>query len=253
MSTRPEETRLGVGRALGLGACAMVTVALIVWMVTAIGSPPLRVPAIIAACLAVAIAVALLPVRWRTRSGIIAGAFVAAAGIVPMFVDSGDETPPPPPAKTVNADHLASLIRKGPFSEQLPAPVVSPLLKDVPIADQSAAQKAGAAWLEAGFADAPAAVNALIETYRTPEEAKARTAARRSDLFGRYPDSPIKTGDDTNFCIEGNGTWNCGATRGYVHVEVTVHPASNANLAIANGTVSAVLTYCDHMTLIAAG
>jgi len=228
-------------------------VALIVWMMTGIGSHPLRVAAIIVACLAVAIAVALLPARWRTRSGIVAGAFVAAAGIVPMFVNSDGGNQPTPPAKAVSANYLANLIRQGPFSEKLPAPVVQPVLKDVQIADQSAAQKVGAAWLEAGFPSSPGAVSAFIETYRTPDEARARTAARRKDLLGRYPDSSAVTGDDTSFCIDGSEAWNCGATRGYVYVEVVVSPSANANLSIANGTLSAVLTYCDRMTLIAAG
>ena len=56
-------------------------------------------------------------------------------------------------------------------------------------------------------------------------------------------------GDATSFCVDGTQFWVCGGTRGYVFVEVTISPGSNANRALASSTVGVILTYCDDQTL----
>jgi hypothetical protein len=213
-----------------------------------------RIAALLGAAAAVAGLVVLLPASLRARGRLLAGAFLAAVGVLPLVVTADNGAPAPPPAKAVNADYLASLIEKGPFTESLPAPLTVDVLRAVPISGPGAASKVAAAELRFAVPDDDTlGGSAFIETYRSAEDARARATARLEELRTQQAPLWANEGDGTSgYCVAGRAdVWTCGRPQGHVFVEVVVFPSNNANHALATESVAAVLRYTDRMTVLA--
>jgi hypothetical protein len=245
-----------LGRIAGITLCAVAAAVLVVLLFIGIADRVWRLAALFGAAAAVAGVVVLLPASLRARARLLAAAFLAAAGVLPLVVTADNGTPAPPPSssKPVNVDYLANLIEKGPFTEPLPAPLVAGSLQPRQVSGPGAATKVAAVQLEISVpGDTSMGGGAFIETYRSPDEAAARVAARLQEL--RTVQAPLwaDEGDATKgYCVSGQGEfWTCGGHHGHVVVEVTVFPPSNANHALATETVTAVLRYADRMTVLA--
>ncbi len=201
-------------------------------------------------CLLVAAVAVLLPASLRVKMSPLVVAFVAAAGVVPVFVrPSGDE----PAATRTNTQYLADLVQKGPFTEPLTPPLMSEGLGPVRIADSSAAKKLSAVQLKvrADPKDATEVnVFAHMEVYPTESDAQARARDSMNALTRRY-ETGIDRGTPESFCVYGDAFWTCAGVRKFVYAEVTVSPNPNAYLPFATETVAALLRYGDRMTLLA--
>jgi len=166
---------------------------------------------------------------------------------------------------TANTSYLSTLIGKEPFSEQLPEPLVSTGFEYVQINDTSASRRLSAVQLrlsldqktaraldpENGFSDLQ--TFAHIEVYKSKQDALERSKASRALLVARYPEGVgLEPTTNKTFCINGDPDfWTCAGSRGFAYAEVTLSPGSNANLGIANGTLSAMLKYADKVTALA--
>jgi hypothetical protein len=186
------------------------------------------------------------------------GAFVAAAGILPVFAFPPSPEASPgssvggPAASAPNSRYAAELIRRGPFTEALPGYLEANGIKDANIGDTAALQALDAVQLvitanpdEDPFADGGGTqVYAHMETYdsvsatRTRAEGSLATAGKRYSLG-------IEAAKPESFCLSDPSFWLCGGYRGLVYAEVTLSPGPNANLPLARGTLAAMLRYAD--------
>ncbi|MCQ4213353.1 hypothetical protein [Streptomyces longispororuber] len=203
-----------------------------------------------------------IPSSWRTRLGLLATSFLAAIGVLPILVDN----PEPSPAtrssvERINADYLAALIRKGPFTETLPPWVQAAGFGDVQLNDASPRVDAVALKLKwappppspysdpgEGFSDPLA----HFEIYNSPEDANHRATTRISQVKELYKERGPVYGNRKSFMIFGNGETIAGGARGYVYVEAYGIPDANAYVPTATGTVNAMLNYAHKMEKIAA-
>jgi hypothetical protein len=161
-------------------------------------------------------------------------------------------------AEKTDPQYLADLVRKGPFTEELPSPLVSGALSDVRIADSSATGRLDAVQVEVTSDPALAdsfpdlQVFAHLETYSTSDDAAQRGESSLTDLRRRYGGDVDGTAE--SFCIDGGSAgnfWTCAGVRDFVYAEVTVTPAPNAILPMATGTVGAMLRYADRQARLA--
>jgi hypothetical protein len=220
-----------------------------------------RVAVLLVICLLIAAVASLLPESVRKNMKTPVGAFVAAVGVLAIFLQTNPDNQAAKPANdNTNTQYLADLVRKGPFTEPLPSPLVAGSLLDVRIADPSSAKKIDAVQLEIkidpvkakDFGGLDLQSFAHMEVYSTREEAARRGSASLDDLRRRYQGTVSGTAE--NFCVDGgNGGdfWTCAGVRDFVYVETTISPAPNANLPFATGTVGAMLRYADRQTDLA--
>jgi hypothetical protein len=204
--------------------------------------------------------------RSRRRTLLVTGIAVCLllAGVAgrPLLEDVLTDGPDAQPAtvaeESVNPQYLADLVRKGPFTESLPSPLVPGDLEDVNIADPSATGKLDAVQLAVTLdpvaADSPPELQtfAHMEVYPTRDDASRRGASSLEDLRKRYGGDV--NGTAQSFCIDGGSAgdfWTCAGVRDFVYAEVTISPAPNANLPIATGTVGAMLRYAERQTRLA--
>jgi hypothetical protein len=251
---RPAGARRQLARVAGIAACAVVAAGLITLLFLGVSDRLWRIAALLGAAAAVAGVVVLLPASLRARGRLLAGAFLAAVGVLPLVVTADNGAPAPPPAKAVNADYLASLIEKGPFTETLPAPLTVDVLRAVPISGPGAARKVAATEIRFTVpGDDTMGGSAFVETYRSAEDARARASARVDELRTQLAPLWANEGDATSgYCVAGQtDVWTCGRHQGHVFVEVVVFPSNNANHALATESVAAVLRYTDRMTVLA--
>jgi hypothetical protein len=240
-------------RAVLLGLVIAAALALVVPLGLGVMSGWSQPLALFAACALVAAAVTALPPSSRKRLAPLVGAFVAAAGVLPLFVRPAEDkdTPTQPRA---DVQYLAELVVDGPFTEELPDPLTVEGLAPVNIGDASAARKLSAAELE--VASGPGDLGVLdgffahIEVYTSPEDAADRAAASM-DLLTELHETGIERQTPQSFCVYGDGFWTCAGQRGYVYAEVTVSPSANAFLPYATDSVDALLRYGDRMTRLA--
>ncbi|MEU8890429.1 hypothetical protein [Streptomyces sp. NPDC048442] len=161
------------------------------------------------------------------------------------------------PAARVNTSYLADLIRKGPFLEPLPRPLLVKGIKDVQIADGSS--RIDAVALELEWPSNPETfetginASAHLETYREVVDAKKRSERRFNMLRDQYKEFGAIHGTPEGFFLSGNHETIAGGTRGYVYVEAYSLPDANAFIPVATGTVNAMLKYADKMTALATG
>jgi hypothetical protein len=236
------------------GAAVLLTIALATRVVPA----GWRVAVLVVVCLLIAAVATLLPEHVRRNLRTPAAAFVAAMGVLAIFI----QTSPQQQAteERTNTRYLADLIRKGPFTETLPSPLVAGVLDEVRIADPGAARKVDATELEirvdpvkgqeSGVLDLQSFAH--LEVYPTRAEAARRGGASLEELKRRY-DGGVRGGPES-FCVHGGTTgdfWTCASVRDFVYAEVTVSPAPNANLPFATGTLGALLRYADRQTDLA--
>lgn len=252
----PTTTRRSTSSSLlwtvGTIGAALVAIASVSALIVGIDSRPLRLTVLLVASTAIAVVVVLLPTTWRTRSALLVTAFLAAAGFLPILTnDSQEPINGQEPTKKVNAQYLADLIRKGPFTESLPTGLVAGEIVDVRISDASAARRLDAVQLMITATLEDVGANGYIETYGSPEEALSRANARLDELKTQYEGFGGSQGTAESFCVVGNGEWICGGYRGFVYAEASAYPYSNAFLPLASGTVSAELRYTDRMTTLA--
>lgn len=214
-----------------------------------------RVICLFGACVVVAAIVVVIPNRLRRTAGSFAGAFVAAAGVLPVFLSGDDPAPPSPPTRAAQAQvhpaYLAELVRRGPFTEPLPPPLRVSRLRDVRINDPSASARLDAVWvdIDAG-AEEGLNVFAMIEVYPTPAAAVERRKARIDTFKEIYPGDPVYDNCFDEYGAHGGG-WTCVAARGYAYAEAAVSPSANAYMGFATGTLTALLRYTDRLAKVA--
>jgi hypothetical protein len=211
-----------------------------------------RALCLFAACAVVGLIVVLLPVRLRTKAGSFAAAFVAAAGVLPVFLSS-DESPPPPAPTPLRAhpQYLAELVRRGPFTEQLPGPLRAQAIESIEVGDPSAAARLDAVQVEIDTsAEQGLYAFALIEIYPSPAAAAKRKAARIALFERNYGANNVYDGCVDDYGAHGAG-WTCVDARGYAYAEAAVSPSGNANTPLATGTLAALLRYTDRLTKVA--
>lgn len=225
---------------------ALIAIASVIALIIGIDSRGLRLTMLLLASAAIAVVVVLLPTSWRARSALLATAFLAAAGFLPILTTDSQEPP-----RRVNAQYLADLIRRDPFTEPLPSGLVAGELVNVGIADASAARRLDAVRLLITSSLEDSGADGYIETYGSPEEAVSRARARLDGLKKQYEDFGASEGTAESFCVLGNGEWICDGYRGFVYAEASVYPGANAFLPQATSTVSAELRYADRMTTLA--
>lgn len=240
-----------------VGAAAAACVAFVAVSLLVVGVDPryLRLALLVLASAAIAGVVVLLPASWRARSALLVTAFLAAAGFLPALVTEPDTGGRDEPEAKVNARYVAELIRRGPFTEQLPQGLVAGGLADVGIGDPSAAGRLDAVQLRITPTPehATEGVGAFshVETYASANQAAERARAGLEQLKTQYAGFGGSNGTPENFCVAGNGEWICGGYRGLAYAEARVSPGANAYLPLATGTVSAQLRYADRMTGLA--
>ena len=230
-------------RAVVVGLATVLALGLAIALAVGAISGSARFVAFVAECVLITIVVAAMPGGLRARLALPVGAFVAAAGALSVFLPSNDNSSPSRPVtKPVNVAYLADLVRKGPFTEPLPAPLKAGALAKVGLGAVSAASRVDATQLTIvpsggvqGFA--------AVEIYRTPRATAARLAAARRELVVRYGADKVHG----NCADVPPSAWTCIGAHGYAFAEATVTPSSNANLPLATGTVAALLRYTDRM------
>jgi hypothetical protein len=238
-----------------LAALALCLVALLAVLGADVVSGVLRVLCLFAACAVVALIVVVLPAKLRTTAGSFAAAFVAAAGVLPVFLSSDDPEPAPRPTPSresqVHAAYLAELVRRGPFTEPLPSPLRFGRLRDVRVSDPSASARLDAVWVDIDTrAEQGLSVFALIEVYPSPSAAAKRKKAR-IDLFRRiYPGDTVYDNCFDEYGAHGGG-WTCVAARGHAYAEAAVSPSDTAHMGLATGTLTALLRYTDRLAKVA--
>jgi hypothetical protein len=175
-----------------------------------------------------------------------------------LLTDAPDAKQETAATDSVNPQYLADLVRKGPFAESLPAPLLPGDLEDVKIADPGATGKLDAVQLAVTLD--PVAANSFpdlqtfahMEVYPTRDDASQRGTTSLEDLRRRYGGDVDGTAQ--SFCIDGGSAgdfWTCAGVRDFVYAEVTISPAPNATLPIATGTVGAMLRYAERQTRLA--
>jgi hypothetical protein len=98
--TRRHRVVLGVLTALTAGLAGVIVV-----LAAGLVSGAVKALCLLAACLLVGCIVLLLPARWRTTTATFAAAFVAAAGVLPVFVSSNGSPVSPTPTTSPAGDH----------------------------------------------------------------------------------------------------------------------------------------------------
>jgi hypothetical protein len=238
-----------------LAALAAGLLALLVVLATDLVSGTGRVICLFGACVIVALTVVVIPNKLRKTAGSFAAAFVAAAGVLPVFLSGDDPASPaqprPSPQAQVHPAYLAELVRRGPFTEPLPSPLRVSRLRDVRINDPSASARLDAVWVDIdASAEEGVSVFAMIEVYPSPAAAAERKKAR-IDTFKRiYPGDPVYDNCFDEHGAHGGG-WTCIATRGYAYAEAAVSPSANAYMGFATGTLTALLRYTDRLAKVA--
>ncbi|MFC6083483.1 hypothetical protein [Sphaerisporangium aureirubrum] len=235
-------------------AVAAFSLAMVVLLVAGVGSSFWRIVTLLAASAGVAVVVVRLPASWRARGGLLVTAFVATAGLLPVL--AGAE-PEPKPSARVNVSYLADLVRRGPFTEELPRPLTMDGFKDVLVSD--ALDKVDAVALKLSWPDEKdpfqgfEGPNAHIEIYDTPQRAAERARQRFAALRKQYADSGPAQQNAASYFVFTDTELFAGGSRGHAYVEAYSFGPSNADLALASGTVTAVLRYTDRMAAQATG
>jgi hypothetical protein len=238
-----------------LAALAIALISLLVLLATDLVSGAARVICLFGACLVVAVTVVVIPNRLRKTTGSFAAAFVAAAGVFPVFLSGDDPATPAPrtpaPQAQVHPAYLAELVRRGPFTEPLPPPLRVSRLRDVRINDPSASARLDAVWVDIdASAEEGLSVFAMIEVYPSPAAAAERKKARIDTFKKIYPGDPVYDNCFDEYGAHGGG-WTCIATRGHAYAEAAVSPSANASMGFATGTLTALLRYTDRLAKVA--
>ncbi|MGW8553770.1 hypothetical protein [Streptomyces tubercidicus] len=240
------------------GILALTVVALVLFMNLVVTEKWWRLLITVSACAIIVAITLLIPPTWRVRLGSVAGIFMAAAGVLPIFlIDPEGEKEGPKADPLV----LATYIEKGPFDQRLPEPLVMDGLTPANAGTEAGAKKLTAVRLKIKVKPEQAplipgdngteqfAIWAHIEVYPTAKDAAARGSAHIKRL-NRY-DTPTQTKAGIgNFCFQGVNAaayWDCGGVRGNSYAEVTLSPGDNAHLGMARDTVTALLNYSDSM------
>jgi hypothetical protein len=241
-------------RLASLAALAVCLLSLLIVLAADLVSGTARVFCLFAACVVVAVFVVAIPNRLRRTAGSFAAAFVAAAGVLPVFLsDDGPAAPPPPtpsPQSRVHPAYLAELVRRGPFTEPLPSPLRVSRLRSVRINDPSASARLEAVWVDIDETSEDVSVFAVIEVYPSPTAAAERKKARIETFKRIYPGDPVSENCFDEYGAHGGG-WTCVAARGYAYAEAAVSPSANAYMGFATGTLTALLRYTDRLAKVA--
>lgn len=150
----------------------------------------------------------------------------------------------------IDAQLVASLIRRGPFTENLPQPYTAGKVGDVNVGDPSAVPSIEDVELEVlGPPEAP--VFALLQVYDSPGAASRRLAEVRQTSEIRYGTEAFTLGSGET-CFDLTTSVVCSGQRGITYAEVSIGSGSNADQAFAGSILSALLRYTDRVTALAA-
>lgn len=238
-----------------LVALTMCLAAILVSLGAGFVSGAMKALSLFAACAVVASIVVLLPRRFRATAGSFAAAFVAAAGVLPVFLSNNEaKTPTTAEEPRANAQYLADLVRQGPFTERLPTPPeggqLGPVaIRSIQIGDPSASGRIDAVQLVVRPSSG-SFVFAEIEIYPTPAAAAKRKAARIAQMVSNYGRKNVYGNCTDETGAHGAG-WTCVDSRGNAYAEAAVSPSSNAHTPVASGTLAALLRYTDRLTKVA--
>lgn len=238
-----------MGHRIAVVLAGLVAIATTAWASIGDNGQWAKVILLFVACASTAAVVVLLPAGVRGKVGAFMGAFVAAAGILPVIVFF-PESPEPAP----NSRFTAELIRRGPFEEPLPEYLQAKGLADVGISDPSAAQALDAVQLvivadpardpHLGEESPGTQVFAHMEVYPSEPAARERAETSLRESLDRY-DAGLEEVSPEGFCMLDPDFWLCAGHRGLVYAEVTLSPSANATLPMARGTLAAMLRYAD--------
>jgi|tagenome__1003787_1003787.scaffolds.fasta_scaffold20918783_2 hypothetical protein len=198
-----------------------------------------------------------LPELGRAAKWLIATVVAAVIGVVvPIVILGGGpgedgRTSTASSSPRVHPQYLADLVRKGPFTERLPAPLQARGVKDVQIGDPSAAARLDATQVDVDTSAEPGLYAfALIEIYPTPAAAARRKAARLALFKRNYGAKNVYDGCVDDYGAHGGG-WTCVDARGYAYAEAAISPSDNAHTPLSTGTLAALLRYTDQLTKVA--
>jgi hypothetical protein len=246
------------------GLIALLSVAVVslpAWLIAGVDQEPLAILAFLVACMCVALIVVALPKHTRARYGVVATAFVGAAGVLALFTDlggSGETSPatesPSLPAPSI--DYAAELLARGPFTGDPAPPLTFVSLQREQSVDVARAVAQVALRFEMppeldpfpGY-DGP---SAYLWLFRSTEDAGQVAAEQLDRISTQYAEFGEPQGNARAFNAFGNGEIIAGGFSGPVYCEGSIAPDSNANVSVANELVSACLRYADDMVALSA-
>jgi hypothetical protein len=252
---RPPSQRMTRQRAMLIGLAVAAALAVVVPL--GLGTMPAwsQIPALFGACALIAVVAFAFPMSLRKRFAPLVATFVSAVGLLSLFIRPAEDDVVSA-SRSTDAQYLAELVVREPFTEELPDPLIAEGFDSVEIADSSAALKLSAAELE--VASGPGELGNLdsffahVEVYPSPEDAADRAAASM-DRLTELHETGIERQSPQSFCVysDDQNFWTCAGQRGYFYAEVTVSPAANAFLPYATDSVDALLRHGDRITRLA--
>lgn len=225
-------------------ATAMVAV-----LYTGISSRGLRLAIFLMVCAAGAGLVALLPIEFRKRVGLPVSAFVAVAGLLPLFIAQGSDQESDKP-RTVNVDYAAELLARGPFTGDVPPPLKLTSMKEE-FADEGSATTQLALDFAFPRSYGFGGANAYLFLFASSEQG-GTVAAERQEVLGRqYAEFGETQGGPNGFFQFANGEIIGGGARDYLFCESSIYPDSNANIALLQNLISACLNHGEQVLRLA--
>lgn len=236
-----------------IAVCSLLALASAIWLFLGIGPTAVAVLAFLATCLFVAMIVVLLPKEIRARYGLLATAFVAAAGLLAAFANpreggDGEAKSPPEPSASPNIDYAAELLARGPFTGDVGEPLTFVSLHEESVDLPNAVAQVA---LEFDGGEAAHVALAYLWLYRSAEDAEAASAERFETLSKQYAEFGYPHGDSQYYSVFSNGGIDAGGFSGPVYCEGIVAPDSNYHLTVAAELVSSCLRYGDDMVGLA--
>jgi hypothetical protein len=234
-------------RVLAAMLLAVAAVALMVLLDLKVANVAWRLVGLFCASILAVAIVLLLPADWRKRLGTGTATFVAAAGVLSVFLAT-PSTPPPAPA--VDAQAMAHYVAEGPFDQQLPQGLLAGPMRPTSIGDPSAAGKLNATQIpievpsSSPLASAGMQIYAEVEVYPSASAA-ARRGRERLKFYGQQAGSrPPAAQTIAGFCDTfGPSAWVCAGVRGNAYAETTLSPSANAFAGLTQDITSAMLSY----------
>jgi hypothetical protein len=234
-----------------VGSCCCL--ALVVLLVAGNPPRPIAIVAFVAACVCVALIVIALPSRIRAKYGVVATAFVSAAGVLALFADLGG-----PEEDRINTAYAADLLVRGPFNGDPSPPLIFVELRPQP-ESQGTDVTGAVVQVDLDFTvpaelmpfpgyDGP---SAHLFLFRSSQDAEVASQGELERYTRQYAQFGQPQGTARAFNLFGNGDIIAGGVSGPVYCEGSISPDSTANIGLANELVASCLRYADDMVALA--